>query len=162
MRVWLGLGSNLGDRESNLRRALELLQTSDLKIERVSPIYETAPQGYLEQDWFLNLVAAAETSLAPLEVLECCEAVEARLKRQRAIRNGPRTIDIDLLFYGDQVISNSRLKVPHPRYAERRFVLQPLADLEPGFRDPVNGRSVAKMLAAVDGQNIQRYVGGAT
>ena len=153
--VWLALGSNLGDREAHLRRAIQELQSPALRILRVSPVYETAPQGYLEQDWFLNLVLAAETSLMPLQLLGQCHRVERQLKRKRSIVNGPRTIDIDVLFYGNAIVNTRSLQIPHPRYRERRFVLQPLADLDAEFRDPTNGRLVKQMLANVSDQLIR-------
>lgn len=131
------------------------LEGPDLKLLRVSPVYETAPQGLVEQGWFLNLVAEAETSLLPLQLLARCRRVERLLTRHRRIQNGPRTIDIDVLFYGNAVIRSAALEVPHPRYSGRRFVLQPLADLEPEWRDPVTGHSVKALLADVADQPIR-------
>jgi len=155
-RVYLALGSNLGDREAHLRRAIELLRAPDMRILSISPVYETAPVGFVEQNWFLNLVLAAETTLLPLQLLARCARVERALKRQRSIANGPRTIDIDILFYGQSVIRSAHLEVPHARYAERRFVLQPLADLDADLRDPVTRRTVGEMLAANREQGIRR------
>lgn len=154
-RVFLALGSNLGDRADYLRRAIDQLQVPDLKVLRLSPIYETAPQGLVEQGWFLNMVLEAETSLPPLRLLARCRRVERLLKRQRRIENGPRTIDIDVLFYANAVIRSAALEVPHPRYAQRRFVLQPLGDLDPDLRDPITGRTVKAMLADVADQRVR-------
>ena len=154
--VYLALGSNLGDREAHLRRAMEQLKSPELRITKVSGIYETAPQGYLDQGWFLNLVLEATTALFPLQLLLGCKRVERLLKRQRRVANGPRTIDIDVLFYGDIVIHSRGFEVPHPRYHERRFVLEPLADLAPALRDPVTKRSVREMLAGVMDQKVTR------
>ncbi len=153
--AWLALGSNLGDREAHLRAAIHQLRSSALEIQRVSPVYETAPQGYARQDWFLNVVLTAQTSLMPMQLLAHCERIERALKRKRTITNGPRTIDIDILFYADTVVRTARLQIPHPRYHERRFVLQPLADLDPAFRDPVTHRTVRDMLAEASDQPIR-------
>ncbi len=155
-RVFLALGSNLGDREEHLRRAIGALHAPDLRVLRVSPVYETSPQGMLEQGWFLNLVLEAGTSLLPLQLLRRCQRVERLLKRQRKVLNGPRTIDIDVLFYGNAVIRGPAIEIPHPRYRERRFVLQPLADLEPEWRDPVSGATVRAMLGETAAQSVRR------
>lgn len=154
--VFLALGSNLGDREAHLRRAIAELNSPDLQVKRISPVYETAPQGFLEQGWFLNLILEAATTLFPVQLLQRCRRVERRLKRQREIQNGPRTIDIDVLLYGTAVVRSPALQVPHPRYQERRFVLEPLADLAPDLRDPVTRRSVREMLAGVQDQKLAR------
>jgi 2-amino-4-hydroxy-6-hydroxymethyldihydropteridine diphosphokinase len=155
-RIYLALGSNLGDREAHLRRAIDLLRAPALKITAVSPVYETAPQGKLDQGWFLNLVLQAETSLFPMQLLGHCARIELVLKRRRSVSNGPRTIDIDVLFYGRSIIHCERLTAPHPRYRERRFVLQPLADLDPDLRDPATRESITAMLARVNDQEIRR------
>jgi 2-amino-4-hydroxy-6-hydroxymethyldihydropteridine diphosphokinase len=155
-RVWLALGSNLGDREAHLRQAIDRLRSAAFQIQRISPVYETAPQGFSAQGWFLNLVLAAETSLPPLRLLAHCDRVERALKRRREIENGPRTIDVDVLFYAESVIRSARLEIPHPRYAARRFVVQPLADLDPDLRDPVSHRTVNEMLADVSHQAIRK------
>jgi 2-amino-4-hydroxy-6-hydroxymethyldihydropteridine diphosphokinase len=145
--VYLSLGSNLGDREANLRAALERLHP-----QRVSPIYETEPVDYTEQPLFLNLVAELETSLTPRELLERTQAIERELGRVRGIPKGPRTLDIDILFYGDAVVREPDLEIPHPRLHERRFVLEPLADLAPGLRHPVTELTVREMLARLPAQ----------
>jgi 2-amino-4-hydroxy-6-hydroxymethyldihydropteridine diphosphokinase len=153
--VYLGLGSNIGDREAMLRSALEKLQSPDLRLLRVSGVYETEPIGFRDQPWFLNLAAEFETSLLPKQLLHRAQQVEQELGRKRAILNGPRTVDIDVLLYGDSVIDCEELVVPHPRYRERRFVLAPLAELNPALLDPVTGQSVAEMLAALQGQVVR-------
>ncbi len=155
-RIYLALGSNLGDREAHLRHAIEALNVPDLLITRISPVYETEPWGFADQGWFLNLVLEAETTLLPVDLLAHCLAVEHSQRRERVIPNGPRTLDIDVLFYGDSVIQTTELEVPHPRYAERRFVLQPLADLNPKLRDPATHLSVEQMLAALRDQALRR------
>jgi len=141
-RVYFSLGSNLGDREANLRAAIERLP-----VLRVSPAYETEPVDYTEQPWFLNVVVEAETGLSPRELLEAALRIEQDLGRVRTLAKGPRTIDIDILLYGDRVIDEPGLQIPHPRMAERRFVLAPLADLAPELRHPGTGRTVRQMLA---------------
>jgi 2-amino-4-hydroxy-6-hydroxymethyldihydropteridine diphosphokinase len=154
--AFLALGSNLGDREAHLRRAVAELAAPELRVLRVSPVYETSPQGMLDQGWFLNLVLEAQTSLMPVQLLRRCQRVERLLKRQRRILNGPRTIDIDVLFYGNAVIRSPMIEIPHPRYRERRFVLQPLADLECEWRDPATGKTVQAMLKDVAGQSVRQ------
>ena len=155
-RFFLGLGSNLGDRAAFLERALATLKAPDLQIVRVSPVYETAPVGFTDQPAFLNAVAEGLTSISAERLLHRCDCVAQAFKRRRDIPNGPRTIDIDILLYGDESIRSSELDVPHPRYRERRFVLQPLADLEPGLRDPETQRTVEEMLAETTDQVVRR------
>jgi 2-amino-4-hydroxy-6-hydroxymethyldihydropteridine diphosphokinase len=124
----------MGDRMDHLRRALAELDAGGVHIRRVSKIYETEPYGYRNQSWFLNLVAEADTELFPMQLLTRVHQIERRLKRRRTIRNGPRTIDIDIVFYGNAAIKTAALEIPHPRYRERAFVLAPLSDLIPtGF-----------------------------
>ncbi len=130
-RVYLSLGSNMGDRMDHLRRALAELEAGGVHVQRVSKVYETEPYGYRNQSWFLNLVAEADTELFPMQLLKRIHQIERRLKRRRIIRNGPRTIDIDIVFYGKATIKTAALEIPHPRYRERAFVLAPLADLIP-------------------------------
>jgi 2-amino-4-hydroxy-6-hydroxymethyldihydropteridine diphosphokinase len=153
--VYLSLGSNLGDREVALRAALRLLQASDLRIVRFSPIYETEPQDLKAQPWFLNLVVEAETDLFPRQLLARVQKIERQLGRKRTVAKGPRSIDIDILLYGDSVISTADLVVPHPRMAERRFVLEPLAQLTPELRHPVLKRTIRELLAGTQGQAVR-------
>jgi 2-amino-4-hydroxy-6-hydroxymethyldihydropteridine diphosphokinase len=137
--AYVGLGSNLGDREATLRKALERLGREDgIAVVAVSSFRETDPVGHLEQPRFVNAAAALETSLGPAELLERLLDVERGLGRDRAVeeRWGPRTIDLDLLLYGDEEIDEPGLAVPHPRLAERAFVLEPLLELDPGLRLP--------------------------
>ena len=146
--VYLSLGSNIGDRGANLRSALDRLTAAGVLVRRVSPIYETEPVDFANQRWFLNLAVEAETDLFPLQLLARTERIERELGRVRGVPKGPRTIDIDILLYGNAVIHSETLAVPHPRMAERRFVLVPLADLAAGLRHPVTRRTVREMLDA--------------
>ena len=145
-RIFLGLGSNIGDRERNLRMAVERLTSREVRILHISRIYETEPLDYKDQAWFLNQVVEAETTLFPMQLLTRIGRVERELGRTRTLRKGPRTIDIDILFYGTAIMETARLEVPHPRIAERRFVLAPLAELAPDLRHPGTHRNVRQML----------------
>ena len=149
MKVWLALGSNLGDRLGNLEEALRLLGRGGCRILKRSSVYETEPLYYLKQPAFFNMAAACETRLSPSELLALIGRVERALRRRRLLRNGPRTIDVDILFYGGRVIKAPGLLVPHPRLGEREFVLAPLAEISPRLRHPVTGRSVSAMLAGL-------------
>jgi 2-amino-4-hydroxy-6-hydroxymethyldihydropteridine diphosphokinase len=129
--IYLSLGSNVGDRLDHLQQALRELESAQVHIRRVSKIYETEPYGYRAQSWFLNLVAEVETRQFPLQLLQTIHRIERKLKRRRTIRNGPRTIDIDIVLYGNAAMQSAALTIPHPRYQERAFVLAPLSDLIP-------------------------------
>ncbi len=154
--VYLSLGSNTGDREGNLRAAVELL-AADARVLRVSPAYETEPVENTNQDWFLNLAVEAETGLSPMRLLARVRRIERALGRVRTIPKGPRSIDIDILLYGGDVVRGARLEIPHPRMADRRFVLAPLADLAPGLRHPVTGLAVREMLEAAPPQAVRPW-----
>ena len=149
MRAFIGLGGNLGDRRAYLERALELLRAEPgIEVVDVSTMRETEPVGYTDQPRFLNAVATLETDLGARDLLGRLLAVEQALERVRAgPRFGPRTIDLDLLLYGEEVIDEPGLTVPHPRLAERRFVLEPLAELAPDLVLP-DGRRVGELAAA--------------
>ena len=153
--IYLSLGSNLGDREANLRAAIERLAPLDVRVLRTSPVYETEPVDYTAQRWFLNLVVEAETGLFPMQLLARIGKIERALGRIRTVAKGPRTIDIDILLYGRAVVRSARLEIPHPRMAERRFVLAPLADLAPGLRHPVTHKTVREMLEAAPAQTVR-------
>jgi 2-amino-4-hydroxy-6-hydroxymethyldihydropteridine diphosphokinase len=145
------LGANLGPREETLRHAIRLLdEAQGVDVVATSSLRETDPVGVLEQPRFLNGAAAVDTELAPRELLSVLLEVERRLGRVRdGARWGPRTIDLDLLLYGDETIDEPGLRVPHPRLAERRFVLEPLAELDPQLVVPRSG-AVTGLLAALD------------
>jgi 2-amino-4-hydroxy-6-hydroxymethyldihydropteridine diphosphokinase len=150
-RAYVGLGANLGDRETTIRRALALLAAADdVDIVAVSTLRETEPVGIVDQPAFLNGVAVLETALDPHALLQRLLAVELRLGRTReGPRFGPRTIDLDLLVYDDRRVEQPGLTVPHPRLHERRFALEPLAEVAPGLVVPGRGR-VEEILAALD------------
>ena len=141
--VYLSLGSNIGDREAHLEAAIDRLSPV-----RRSAIYETEPVDYLEQRWFLNLVIEIQTALFPMQLLGRIQKLERELGRVRGVPKGPRTLDIDILLYGDAVVRTPKLEIPHPRMTGRRFVLAPLAELAPDLRHPVTKRTVREMLAA--------------
>jgi len=143
--VYLGLGSNLGDRKHNLAQALELL-SKHVVIEQVSSIYETEPAGYREQPLFLNAVCRISTGLNPEKLLRLAKKIEAELGRTPGFPNAPRPIDIDILLYGDEVISGKELTIPHPRLVERAFVLVPMAEIAPDLVHPVSKKTVKKLL----------------
>ena len=144
-RVYLGLGSNLGDREANLRYALDLLGKI-VVLERTSSLYDTKPWGYEEQSRFLNCVCEAWTPLNPQALLTAVKGVEQAVGREPTFRNGPRLIDVDILLYGQQVVSELDLEIPHPRLAERAFVLVPLGEIAGHHLHPVLKLTVTELL----------------
>lgn len=154
--VFLGLGSNLGDRVATLQEALDRLDAPDLRIVKVSSVYETEPVGFRDQPWFANIVVEAEADLFPRLILNRALRVELELGRKRIRKNGPRTLDIDVLSIGRNVILVDDLEVPHPRMHERRFVLEPLAEIAPGWIHPVLRLNVQALLAKVSGQAVTR------
>jgi 2-amino-4-hydroxy-6-hydroxymethyldihydropteridine diphosphokinase len=150
--IFIALGSNMGDREENLLRAVAAVgRLPDTRITALSPFYDTEPVGGISQNNFLNAVMRLTSSLSPQQLLkELLQIETAIFARKRALPWGPRSIDLDILFYGSEVISNPPdLLLPHPRLHERRFVLAPLADIAPGFIHPVHGRSISALLAGL-------------
>ena len=154
--VYIALGSNVGDRVENLLLARERIASPHVRLTRASSIYETAPREILDQPWFLNQVVIAETTLFPRQLLARLLRIEHEMGRQRTIAKGPRVIDLDILLFGDAVIHTAGLEIPHPRMAERRFVLEPLAELAPALRPPRSSQTVQEMLAKVMDQPVRR------
>jgi 2-amino-4-hydroxy-6-hydroxymethyldihydropteridine diphosphokinase len=154
--IYLSLGSNLGDRAANLNCAIEALPVAGVHVLRQSALYETEPVDFLDQPWFLNCVVEGETPLPPEQLLAALQGIERRLGSQKLIARGPRILDIDILFYGESVIHSEGIDIPHPRMADRRFVLVPLAELAPALRHPVLRTTIAEMLAATRDSSIVR------
>lgn len=142
--VYLGLGANLGNRKLNLKKALEAL-SSRVEIIKVSPIYETDPVGFTEQPLFLNIAIAGKTRLKPKTLLEFAKEIEINMGRVPGQPNAPRPIDIDILFYGDKIIRDEELIIPHPRLTVRAFVLVPLNDIAPELVHPDNKRKIKQL-----------------
>jgi 2-amino-4-hydroxy-6-hydroxymethyldihydropteridine diphosphokinase len=150
--IYISAGSNLGDRKANLTEGLRLLRAAGVHPLRVSSFFETEPVGDRNQPWFLNLALEVETTLAPRELLRCCLQIEMARGRVRSVQGAARTLDLDILFYGDTVMKEPHLTIPHPRMAERRFVLEPLAEIAPETVHPVLGQSVAALLLSCPDQ----------
>jgi 2-amino-4-hydroxy-6-hydroxymethyldihydropteridine diphosphokinase len=145
-RVYLSLGSNLGNRTVNIRKALELLSEKGVALERLSSFYRTEPVDFRPQPWFVNCVAEVETDLMPLQLLRAVKSVERALGRRSGVPKGPRPIDIDILLYENVAIRSRELTIPHERLSERRFVLIPLRELAAQLRHPVTRRAALEML----------------
>jgi 2-amino-4-hydroxy-6-hydroxymethyldihydropteridine diphosphokinase len=134
--VYLSLGSNVGDREANLRAAIDALPPRGVHVKQLSSIYETEPVDYLDQPWFLNCVVEAQTELPPQALLQALRSIESQLGSQKQFTKGPRKIDLDILLYGSETMNTPDLQIPHPRMHLRRFVLAPLAEIAPDLKHP--------------------------
>ena len=156
--VYIAMGSNVGDRAATLARAVEEMNRAGLRVLRQSSLYATQPVGGPPQAHFLNAVVEAETDWMPLRLLHALQKIERAMGRRRMVIRGPRTLDLDVLFYGGSVIRSRELEVPHPRLPQRRFVLAPLAELAPALSHPLLHKTVAELLAETgDSSQVRRW-----
>ena len=157
--VYLSLGSNLGDRDRNLTEAIQALEGVG-QVKAVSSFYETEPVDFAQQAWFLNCAAAVESCLSPERMMAELLRMERKMGRERIHSKGPRTIDIDILLFGERIVDGPDLKIPHPAMHRRRFVLAPLADIAAEARHPVRNRTVRELLAELpEGQMVRKVRG---
>ncbi|MDO5707054.1 MAG: 2-amino-4-hydroxy-6-hydroxymethyldihydropteridine diphosphokinase [Andreesenia angusta] len=153
--AYLGIGGNIGDRKKNIELSLKYLEESEsIKIKKVSSLYETEPWGYTDQDWFMNIVVEIETALSPYELLDYCQYVENELKRERVIRWGPRTVDLDILLYNDYKSDDEKLTIPHPRMTERAFVMVPLYEINDSL--VINGQDIKEYMKDFNAEEIRK------
>ena len=150
--AYISAGSNIGDRAANLDFGARRLDEQG-KLIRKSSVFETEPMGYADQPWFLNQVFELETALTPFELLALCNEIERDGGRVRTFQNAPRTLDLDILLYDDRIISEPDLIIPHPRMTERRFVLEPLAEITPDLQHPVEKRTIRELLQLLELRN---------
>ena len=153
--IYLALGTNLGDREANLQKAIDSLAPK-VRVIAKSSVYATSPWGFTDQPEFLNQVIEADTTLQPLPLLHLLKAIEVEMGREETFRNGPRLIDLDILFYGSEVVEGEIITIPHPRLQDRAFVLVPLNEIASDFIHPVLNESVRDLLAKVDTEGVRK------
>ena len=156
--VYFSLGSNVGDRQRNLRTAIAALDEAGVKVRKISKIYETEPVDYLQQDWFLNCVVEGKTNRDSAELLQGLRGIEDKMGSAKPFAKGPRLIDLDILYFNDAVIDSAGLQIPHPRMADRRFVLVPLAEIAPSLRHPITQKTTAEMLQATGDRSEVREI----
>lgn len=149
-KAYIGIGSNIGKKIENCKKAIELLKENpQIKIAKISDFYETEPVGYKEQEWFVNCAIEIETDLNPQPLLLLCHTIESELGRERKIKYGPRIIDLDILLYNNDIIDTTELKIPHPEMHKRRFVLEPLSDIAPDAVHPVLKKTIVELLESL-------------
>ncbi|AFS79108.1 2-amino-4-hydroxy-6-hydroxymethyldihydropteridine pyrophosphokinase FolK [Gottschalkia acidurici 9a] len=155
-QAYLGIGGNIGDTRGNIERSIELLkENSEIQVTQISSFYETEPVGYTDQDWFLNIVVEIKTSLEPFDLLKYCQYIENELKRERVIRWGPRTIDVDVLLYEGFISDDEVLTVPHPRMTERAFAMIPLYEINKNL--VINDKNIKDIVEELKGEEIKKY-----
>jgi 2-amino-4-hydroxy-6-hydroxymethyldihydropteridine diphosphokinase len=161
MRVYIALGSNLGSREDYLRSGVRGLISRRVDVTRTASLYSTEPREVLDQPWFLNTALEADTNLRPDELLSACLEIEKENHRVRdaAASKAPRTLDLDIIFYGSQIIRTPALTVPHPSFSARRFVLVPLVEIAPEFVDPDSGKTITRLLENCSDHAEVRWIG---
>lgn len=154
-KAYLGIGGNIGDTKGNIERVIELLErNAEIKVTKNSSFYETEPVGYTDQDWFLNIVTEIETTLEPFDLLRYCQFIENELKRERLIRWGPRTIDVDILLYEDFISDVEELIVPHPRMTERAFAMIPLYEINKDIK--IGNTHITDVVESLKGEDIRK------
>jgi len=154
--VYIALGTNLGDREHNLREAVRLLAEAGTSMLKISSIYETEPVDYLYQAWFLNAALEAQTVSTALDLLHKLRGIESAMGGKKAFAKGPRLIDLDILLYGKDIVATPELQIPHPRMLQRRFVLVPLAEIAPNLRHPSWPATASELLTALKDPSVVR------